>query len=71
MPHPDPSPVLACSLGAPDAAERAARWRRLIDRSVLDRAATRGGVRLAFPPEPAVAAELRALAAAERECCRS
>jgi MerR family copper efflux transcriptional regulator len=69
MTHPTPAPALACSLGAPAAAERAARWRRLLDRSLLGRAAMPGGLRFAFRPEPAVAGELRALAAAERECC--
>jgi hypothetical protein len=69
MTDPTPSPVLACSLTATDADERAERWRRLLDRSLLDRAATPRGLRLTFRPDPGVAAEVDALVAAERECC--
>jgi hypothetical protein len=65
----DPIPVLACSLSASDAADRAGRWRALLDDCLLRRDATAGGVRLEFRPRPTVAAELEALAAAERECC--
>jgi hypothetical protein len=62
-------PVLACSLTAPAAAERALRWRALLDHDLLDRTAAADGLRLAFHADPAVAAELDELVAAERECC--
>jgi hypothetical protein len=62
-------PVLACSLTAPAAAERARRWRALLDHDLIDRTAAAGGLRLAFRADPAVAGELDELVAAERECC--
>jgi hypothetical protein len=63
------APVLACSLAAPAAAERAARWRSLLDGELLDACPIAGGRRLEFRSEPMVAAELGELVAAERECC--
>src|SRR4051794_14430970 len=60
---------LACSLDAAQGAERAARWRRLLDEQLLSRTATSYGQRLAFPSDTATAAELEALIAAERACC--
>jgi MerR family copper efflux transcriptional regulator len=69
MTQPTPAPVLACSLSAAAGAERAARWRALLDTRLLSRTATSFGQRLAFPSDAAVAAELAALIAAERDCC--
>ena len=69
MTQPFPAPALACSLTAAEGAERAARWRALLDTHLLSRTATTDGRRLAFPAETAVAAELDALVAAERDCC--
>jgi hypothetical protein len=63
------SPPLACSLSAPAAAERARRWRALLDRALLDGAPIAGGRRLVFRAEAGAAAELDDLVAAERECC--
>ena len=63
------APVLACTLSASAAAERADRWRALLRESLLCRSATPRGLRLEFRSRPAVAAELDALVAAERECC--
>jgi hypothetical protein len=60
---------IACSLTAPAAAERAQRWRTLLDGDLLDARPIAGGRRLAFRAGPDVAAELSALVAAERECC--
>jgi hypothetical protein len=64
-----PVPVLACTLSAPAAAERAGRWDAFLHENLLRRSATPRGVRLELRPRPAVAAELDALVAAERECC--
>jgi hypothetical protein len=64
-----PAPAVACTLSASAAAERADRWRALLHESLLRRSATPRGLRLEFRPQPAVAAELDALVAAERECC--
>jgi hypothetical protein len=52
-----------------EGAERAARWRALLDESLLRRRPTTRGQQLELRREPAVAAELDALVAAERECC--
>jgi hypothetical protein len=69
MTQPTPAPVLACSLSAAEGAQRAARWRALLDTHLLSRTATTSGQRLAFPSDPDVAGELDALVAAERDCC--
>jgi hypothetical protein len=63
------SPPLACSLSAAAAAERARRWRALLDRALLDGPPIAGGRRLVLRAEPGAAAELDDLVAAERECC--
>jgi hypothetical protein len=69
MPPAKSAPALACSLSAAEGAERAARWRALLDTHLLGRTTTTRGQRLAFPSDPAVAVELDALVAAERDCC--
>jgi hypothetical protein len=69
MNRPIPAPALACSLSAAEGAERAARWRALLDTDPLSRTPTSVGRRLALSPDPAVAAEVDALIAAERDCC--
>jgi MerR family copper efflux transcriptional regulator len=69
MTQPPRAPVLACSLSAAEGAERAARWRALLDAHLLSRTATTLGQRLAFRPDPEAGGELDALVAAERECC--
>jgi MerR family transcriptional regulator, copper efflux regulator len=69
MTQPTPAPALACSLSAAEAAERAARWRALLDTRLLSRTTTTSGQRLAFPTDAAAADELDALIAAERDCC--
>jgi hypothetical protein len=63
------SPLLACSLSAPAAAERARRWRALLHRALLYGAPIAGGRRLVFGAAPGAAAELEDLVAGERECC--
>jgi len=60
---------IACTLSPIALASRGERWRRLIARSGLGRDETPDGLRLRFRTDPGAAAELAALAAAERECC--
>jgi len=64
----DAAPI-ACSLGQDDLAERQRRWHALAGRAIIDLAPTGSGLRLRFRDEPGVEAELRQLAALERECC--
>jgi hypothetical protein len=66
--EPEPVPV-ACSLGPSDLAGRAGRWSELAERALVQVSQTERGLRLAFAAAPGAADELRALAAAERECC--
>lgn len=67
-PVPDAAPI-ACSLGQDDLADRRERWHTLADRAIIDVAPTDYGLRMHFRDEPGVEAELRALAALERDCC--
>ena len=60
---------IACSLSPTALASRGERWRRLIARSGLGRDETPDGLRLRLRADPGAAAELTALAAAERKCC--
>jgi hypothetical protein len=62
-------PVIACSLGHEELAERRARWRALVAESLIERTETSAGVRLAFRSGAVADRELRELAALERECC--
>ncbi len=64
----DSTPV-ACSLGPDDLAERQRRWRALAGRAIIGLVPTGYGLRLRFRDEPGVEAELRQLAALERNCC--
>jgi hypothetical protein len=64
----DPVPV-ACTLGSADLAARYSRWEQLVARAMTGRAETADGLRLCFRREPDAEEELRALAAAENECC--
>jgi hypothetical protein len=61
--------AIACSLDEDQATRRRERWRALADRAILDVASTAAGLRLRFRFEPGVEAELRSLAALERDCC--
>jgi hypothetical protein len=63
------STPFACSLTATAGAERAQRWRTLLDDGLLYARRLAGGRRLAFRAEPGVVQELDELVAAERECC--
>src|SRR5712691_3378129 len=62
-------PIVACTLSIRDLAAQADRWRALRAAAQTDRAETDDGLMLRFRPDPGVDAELRALAAAENECC--
>jgi hypothetical protein len=57
---------IACTLSGTDLAEQARRWRALPQ---LQRVETDDGLRVTFAREAGVEEELRALVAAENECC--
>ena len=63
-----PVPV-ACALGSADLAAQCSRWEQLAARAMTGRTETADGLRLRFRREPGAEQELRALAAAENECC--
>ncbi len=75
-PKPPPSPAepapaagpAACTLDAGDRPARLVAWAELVAR-VEDREAIDGGLRLRFPPDPALAGRLGELAAREQACC--
>jgi hypothetical protein len=60
---------LACTLGAIDGAERSRRWRQLAADAAPVTRRTEGQLEIRYQPGPGVLDELRALAAAEAECC--
>jgi hypothetical protein len=62
-------PVIACSLGQEELAERRARWHALAGEGLIERTETATGVRLAFRSGTSIERELRELAALERQCC--
>lgn len=62
---------MSCALDPAALEARLGRWRRLADRALLDSAPTRSGLRLRLRlrGEAEVEDEVRALIAAEGECC--
>ena len=60
---------LACSLTAAEQSDRAAEFRELARRSLVDRRRKPGLVVLSFRPTPGVAEQVHDLARRERECC--
>jgi len=70
MTTPDTTPPVACTLTSADLAAQGQRWERLAARALTERAETADGLRMFFRPEPGAEEELRALVAAENECCR-
>ena len=62
-------PVVACSLGRSDLAERKSRWQRLAAAAPVERVPTDTGLRLVFRRDDGVEPELGELAELERECC--
>jgi hypothetical protein len=65
----DDHPAAACTLGAGDRAQRAARWEALTGRALRRVSRTGRGLRLDFDAGPGVEDELRSLVALETECC--
>jgi hypothetical protein len=63
------NPAVACTLGAGDRAQRAARWESLTARALRRASRTGRGLRLDFDAGPGVEDELRPLVALETECC--
>jgi hypothetical protein len=61
--------VVACTLNSRDLASQAERWRRLRAAAGLERVETDAGFRQTFRDAEGVEDELRALAAAENDCC--
>ncbi len=60
---------LACTLGLADGAERFRRWRELAAEAAPVARRTEGRLEVRYQPGPGIFDELRALAAAEAECC--
>ena len=63
------SKLVACTLTTDDLKSQAERWTRLGETFGLGRTETEDGVRLSVRYHPAIAEELRALVAVEKECC--
>jgi hypothetical protein len=63
-----PEDALACSLRGDDLASRQ-RWLGELSARALRVTRSESGVSVAFPPDAGLEAELRALTAAEAECC--
>src|SRR5215475_2505897 len=60
---------VACSLTRAGLARQARRWERLAARAMTRREQTGDGIRVSFRPGPGTEEELRALVAAEAQCC--
>ncbi len=63
------SEALACALGEVALRTRTERWRSLIERAAVDRVVDADGAEIRFRADRATSRDLRALVAAERECC--
>jgi hypothetical protein len=64
----DSLPLIACSLGADGQRERVAEWRSVLAAADA-RSETEGGTRYVFRRGDEMRDRVRALAAAESECC--
>jgi len=64
----DAARPIGCTLSAAQVPGRMADWEALLTRAG-DREAIDGGLRIRFPADPELAAELAGLAAAEQDCC--
>ena len=60
---------LACTLGPIDGADRSRRWRQLAAEAAPVVRRTEGRLEVRYQAGPGVLDELRALAAAEADCC--
>ena len=67
--EPHELPVIACTLGSGELAEREQRWAALVRTAGSGRRAMADGVELRFRADAQVEHELRELVAGERECC--
>jgi hypothetical protein len=63
------TPVVACSLGHGERAQRAARWEALSARALAQASPTERGLQMVFDAGPGIAEELSSLVKLERECC--
>jgi MerR family copper efflux transcriptional regulator len=61
-------PVIACTLGAPDLAERAREWAPMLDQAT-GRRKTDWGVSITFPARADLVGQLANLAVREQRCC--
>ncbi len=66
--HPADLPV-ACTLGLQDGADQMRRWRQLVERATPTAQRFGHQLEVQFQPGPGVHDELKALAAAEQQCC--
>jgi len=74
--RPEPPPTItgrpevpvACTLGGDEQGERIQQWRQVLD-SATGREDIDGGLRLRFPADPDLVADVARLAAAEQGCC--
>jgi hypothetical protein len=66
--QPSAQTLVACTLPAGDQPARLGEWNELLMLAV-DRMPVSGGVRLRFPPDPALAGRLGDLAVREQTCC--
>ena len=64
------APPIACTLELDQMGPRVAAWQRVLGRATDNPTAIDGGVIVRFGRDPALAAEVSALAAAEQACCR-
>jgi hypothetical protein len=62
------SAPIACSLDGSAMVDRLEDWHRLLDMAISTEAIP-DGLRVGFPPDPDLAADLTRLAAAEQDCC--
>lgn len=63
-----PATTVACTLGGDQKGERIQQWRQVLD-SATGRGDIDGGLRLQFPADPDLVADVARLAAAEQGCC--
>jgi hypothetical protein len=64
-----PAPPIACSLSADGLSGRLARFDALAARALLERTATRTGLRVRLRDTPEIERGIRELIAAESACC--
>jgi hypothetical protein len=64
----DSLPLIACSLSAQERRERLAEWRSVLS-AADERREIDGGMQYVFRPADGMPDRVRALAAAESECC--